>query len=346
VCCLTVLACRRYGTVAPVPAAAPVTLGEISVIGNNDRYREAGFIVGNGSMPFVGKVGFAGSTTPDSTDIIVSISVPPRALSFVRAGDRYAAFYTVRLELAEGPRLVRSDRQTGEVRVASFLETSRSEEGIVYQRLLRIAPGDYRLTVATQDSLGNAAGRADASISVPRLSDGRVAAPISIFTAQPRQSRADPIAIVVDPRSTLRYGRDSAVMLYVEAYGKDPDTLVARTSRGSRQLRSDTLILAGGTPVRSAELAVPVARLGFGVVVTSLAHVNGAPVGQSAAVITPGVDLPVETVSDLLDEMRYFASEPELRTIRGPATTTGGSSAQTSSWPFTIRRVRLSTSRR
>jgi GWxTD domain-containing protein len=81
-------------------------------------------------------------------------------------------------------------------------------------------------------------------------------------------------------------------------------------------LRSDTVTLPTGTPVRAAELHIPIARLGFGVVITSLETSGGAAVGQSAAVITPGVDLPAQTIGDLLDEMRYFASEPELRTIR------------------------------
>src|SRR5205085_6856772 len=103
----------------------------------------AGFIVGAGAIPFVGTVGYAATEFLDSTAVIVALSVPPRSLSFVRAGDRYAAFYAMRIDLLRGDGIVRSERPTGEVRVASFAETTRGDEGVIFQRTIRVPPGTY-----------------------------------------------------------------------------------------------------------------------------------------------------------------------------------------------------------
>ena len=138
----------------PAPAAA-----ETSPLESTDLYRQAGFLVGDGAVPFVGMVRYFGTQSLDTTLTVVALSIPPRALSFVRAGDRYAAFYAVKIDIILGQTLVRSERPTGEVRVVSLQETTRGDEGVIFQRALRIAPGSYSIRVTVQDSLGANTGR-------------------------------------------------------------------------------------------------------------------------------------------------------------------------------------------
>ena len=85
---VTLFACSAPAVV-PTPASTPVTLAETSAPENVEVYRDAGFIVGNGSIPFIGMVRYVATEFLDSTGVLVALSVPPRSLSFVPAGDRY-----------------------------------------------------------------------------------------------------------------------------------------------------------------------------------------------------------------------------------------------------------------
>src|SRR5258708_39076644 len=97
--------------------------------------------------------------------------IPRRYLSLVRVGERYAAYYAVKIDIIAGQTLVRSERPTGEVRVVSLQETTRGDEGVIFQRALRIAPGSYPIRVTVQDSLGASTGSSPGPISVAFLAD-------------------------------------------------------------------------------------------------------------------------------------------------------------------------------
>jgi hypothetical protein len=59
-------------------------------------YRSMGLIAGAGSIPFVSSVSFLRSPTPDSTLTLIALSLPSRALGFMRQGERYVARYQAR----------------------------------------------------------------------------------------------------------------------------------------------------------------------------------------------------------------------------------------------------------
>ena len=316
----TVLALACSGPIIqPAPAPAPVTLGEMSVAQGTDQYREGGFIVGEGGMPFVGTIGFAAGPSSDSSLAVIALSIPPRALSFVRAGDRFAAYYSVRLDVSEGARLVRSDRLSGEVRVANFQETARSDEGIIYQRVIALPSGAYSLRISANDSLGNASGSVTLPITVPAFRGDGLSSLIPVFTSQPRASRAAPLTIVSNPRATLRFGRDTAIGLYLERYGGSPDSVVVTAMRDGRPVRTDTMKFDSPSALRAGQLAIPIARLGFGRIAIGIADLEGVYRGQAIFIVNPGADLPVRTVDELLDATRFFVSEAELRVVRAAA---------------------------
>lgn len=305
--------------IAPAPISAPVTLAEPSPPENVDVYRDAGFIVGRGEIPFVGFVRFAATEFFDSTTVFVALSIPPRALSFVRAGDRYAAFYAVRIEILLGESIVRRELPSGEVRVAGFAETTRGDEGVIFQRALRVAPGSYTIRLAVQDSLGVGTGTVVAPITVPTLADGAVAPIIPVFAAEPRRSRNIVPTFIANPRATVRYGRDATLQFYVEAYGAAaPDTvlLIARRGDDDEPVFTDTVRLDRGTGIRSALAAIPVHRLGLGRVRVSVAATNATELASTSALVTLGVDLPVTSIDELLDALRYFATGQELQRFR------------------------------
>ena len=138
------------------PAGAPVLAG-IAVGSEMQRlYRSMGLLAGAGSIPFVASVSFLRSPTSDSTLTLVAMSLPSRALGFAREGDRYAASYTVRLELRQGMSVVKQIESKETVRVPTFRETSRTDESIIWQQYLRLAPGRYALAIALKATVSAA----------------------------------------------------------------------------------------------------------------------------------------------------------------------------------------------
>lgn len=299
----------------PAPAGA-----ETSPLESTDLYRRAGFLVGDGALPFVGMVRYFGTESLDTTMAVVALSIPPRALSFVRAGDRYAAYYTVKIDIMSGQTLVRSDRPTGEVRVVSLHETTRGDEGVIFQRALRIAPGSYSIHVTVQDSLGANTGTSAGPIAVPVMANGVVAPSFPVYAADLRPTRTAPLVAIANPRATVRYGRDTVLLLYMEAYGPNaPDTVVLTARPDQNQtiiLRRDTVFFPKDREPRATRVAIPIARLGIGTIGLTVARTNGAPLGSAVAVVSIGEDAPVTTIDELLDVLKYFASESNLRVLR------------------------------
>lgn len=323
--------------VVPAPVPVPVTLAEMVAPPTVNLYRADGFLVGDGSIPFVGIVRFAATEFLDSTAVVIALSIPPRSLSFVRAGDRYAAFYAVRIDLLVGETITRSERPSGELRVASFAETNRGDEGAIFQRSIRVAPGAYTVRLTAYDSLGTGSGTATTAITVPVMSDGAVAPVIPIFTAEPRKTRDGALTIVSNPKATVRYGRDSVLQLYVEAYGASaPDTLLltARGDSSDLPLFVDTLVLPTGGAVRAAQAAMPVARLGLGRNRITASRTSGTEIGTFKSVVTLGVDLPIGSTEQLPDALRYFATASELQGLRAASIDT-----RPSQWAALLRRT-------
>jgi GWxTD domain-containing protein len=323
--------------VVPTPAIpAPVTLPEPAPLGSVDVYRDGAFLVGSGGIPFVGLVRFAATQFLDSTSIFIGLSIPPRSLSFIRAGDRYAAFYTVRMELLDGGTIVRSELPSGEVRVANFSETTRGDEGLLFQRILRVAPGAYSIRLAVHDSLGAATGTVTAPIIVPTLRDGAVAQPIPVFAAEPRTTRDAALSIVANPRATIRYGRDTVMEIYVEGYGLSaPDTIVftAFGLTGNR-VAADTVALPRDQPVRAAIASFATYRLGLGPFRIVSSTVAGVEIDTATGVVSLGIDVPVTNTDDLLASLRYFASEADLQQLRAATP-----AARPHAWSELLRRM-------
>jgi GWxTD domain-containing protein len=107
------------------------------------------------------------------------------------------------------------------VRVTSREEARRADESIVFQELLRLAPGTYDLVVSVRDELSGAVGRVERSMTIPRFPAAGLAAPIPVYRVAARARRGDPPSILLNPRATVPFGLDT-LHLYLEAYGAEP----------------------------------------------------------------------------------------------------------------------------
>src|SRR6476660_3259566 len=68
----------------------------------SELYRQIGLLAAPSPLSFVGKISAFASARPDTTLVLASISVPNKALTFTRAGDRYRAPYEVKISMSRG----------------------------------------------------------------------------------------------------------------------------------------------------------------------------------------------------------------------------------------------------
>ena len=93
----------------------------------SELYREIGLLAAPSPVSFVGKISSFASAFPDTTLVLVSISIPNRALTFTREAERYRAPYEVKLSLNRGDVEAATVNAMEIVRVGSFREVAITE---------------------------------------------------------------------------------------------------------------------------------------------------------------------------------------------------------------------------
>jgi hypothetical protein len=167
-------------------------------------------------MPFTAAVSFLRAPSSDTTLTLLAMSLPSRALGFAREGDRYAAAYVARVQLRQGATVVRTIEATEQVRVPTFRETSRTDESIIWQQFLRLAPGRYTLTVSVKDESSIRASSEEVTLDVPRLLPDGLTSAVPVYEAIPRQVIDSLPRLLARPRATFVYGVDSLLPLYLD----------------------------------------------------------------------------------------------------------------------------------
>lgn len=282
-------------------------------------YTQMGFLSAGAPLPFIGAVSYLATATQDSTDVTLGLSLASASLSFVRDNDRFVAGYSVSITLRRGGTVVREVSAHETVRVASYKETSRIDESVVFQQGFVLAPGQYALAVSVRDDGNGRTSTQEMLLAVPQLgAPGTLSTPIPFLQVVPRRSRAKVAELVSNPRATAVFGRDTAIVLYVEGYGdgsRFPLSIEARNDVG-RALWRDTLSLPRRGDLFSGAIAVPVARIGIGVSIISLWPTGLADTTRAPVFITFGEGLPVAKFEDMLVYLRWFASPYRIKQLR------------------------------
>ena len=287
-------------------------------------YRRGGFLVSTGDVSFIASVGFLAGVTPDSTLAALALSLPNRALTFTREGERYRAAYDVTLELRRGDTLVRRERSHEDVRVGSFKETTRSEESVIFQQFMLVSPGPISLSISIRDAGSTHSGTANGDMLVPRLDSGTMATPIAVLWSRGRKGRSARPDLVMSPRATAVFGRDSAVVFYVEAYGSRGSVTESRAAievhgEAPRAVLTDTVVLTmTGESLFSGIVKVPLSRVGFGALSLTASAVDSrerAPM-RAPLLVTFGEGLAVTSFEQMLGYLRFFSTPERLRALR------------------------------
>src|SRR5882724_6338329 len=137
----TALGCGNWKRVGSQSQPAP-SESLTRIFNTTQFYQKLGRLAAGDPLPFIGTVAFAAGPV-DSVIAVVGLSLENRALGFQREGNVFVARYRVSISLQrEGAPSVDLSREEI-VRVASFQETLRADESILFQQVLRIVPGAY-----------------------------------------------------------------------------------------------------------------------------------------------------------------------------------------------------------
>ncbi len=314
----------------PIPAATPrsddpALLQPVNVA---DLYRGMGLIAARGAIPYVARVAFLPDRTADSTLMLVSLSLAPRWIAFAREDEQYAGHYVVRLDLRSGPSPVRQIEARETVRVATFRETSRMDESLIWQQYVRVAPGAYTLAIGVRDENSPRSSAEEVTLQVPRLASGQLGTPIPVYEVVPRSTPDSLPRLLVRPRATITFGVDSLVPIYLEVAGTRQATSVrgeVRGEGGALLWRDSTVLLGRGGDLVNGTLMVPAANIGVGVVNLQVTQTEASDTVRTNLLVTLGDDLPVAGFDELVRYLRFFASDVKLERL---TRTTGAERAQ------------------
>src|SRR6266550_4578121 len=316
---LVVAGCSSAGSRTsspPNPSALPpagATAPDVSEL-----YRGIGLLAAPGPIAFVGKISSFASVFPDTTLVLVSISLPNRALTFTREGDRYRAPYEVKLSLNRGDVEAATVNAMEIVRVGSFREVNRTDESIIFQHYFHVQPGTYTISATVRDVAGSRGATQQDTVVVPALGAGRLSTPLLVYEATGRLSLDSAPGLLASPRSSAVFGRDSTVAIYVEAYGQGtrlPVDFVVRNDKGA-QLWRDSAVLARRGTLFNGIVSVPISTVGVGIAQISFTRRDSQDSTRTPLFVSFGEDIPLMSFEDMLGYLRFFASAFQLNQLR------------------------------
>jgi len=286
----------------------------------SDIYRQIGLLAAPNPLAFVGRLSSFASASPDTTLVLASISIPNRALTFAREGDRYRAPYEVKLTLTRNGNEAANVNVMEIVRVGSFRETNRTDESVIFQHYFHIPPGPYDLSVTVRDVGGSRTASQQAAVVVPSLGAGRISTPILVYEATGRSVLDSAPQLLASPRSSAVFGRDSTVAIYVEGYGPGtrlPVDFVVRNDKGAEIWR-DSATLARNGALFSGVVNVPISTVGVGIarVFFTRRDTRGTDSTDAPLFVSFGEDIPLMSFEDMVGYLRFFATPSRLNALR------------------------------
>lgn len=277
-------------------------------------YQRLGRLAAAEPLPFVGTVAFAAGPG-DSVIASLGLSLENRALAFQREGNLFVARYRVGISFQqEGARSVDLTREEV-VRVPSFKETLRADESILFQQILRLTPGSYKVTVTLRDAGSTAESRAQGKFVAPSFTAGSTSAPILAYQASGRGALTDPLSVVLNSRGAVGYGADT-LLAYVEGYSfPGPTTVPFRVlDEQQKVVYTDSLRFRGDRPVESQVIRLAPDSISLG----ELKLVVGtAPDERSvSALVSFSQAWVVTNFNEMLDLLRYFGHDSRVNAMR------------------------------
>lgn len=298
-----------YGTLTPVGRLDETTDVTAS-------YTRLGRLAAGGQLPFIGTVVFAAGPG-DSVTAVVGLSLENRSFAFQREGGTFLARYRVGLSFTptvstgQAVELAREEI----VRVATFPETQRTDESVLFQQAVRISPGTYKVSVTIRDMSSTSESRADQLFTAPSFGAGATTAPILTYQATGRGTTADPLSVVLNSRGAIAYGADT-LLAFVEGYSFTGPTTVPFEIRDEQQkvIFRDSLRFRGGRPVESQVLRIAPDSVPLGAL--RLVVGQGAAERGTTALVSFSQTWLATNFDEVIDLLRYFGNQDRVNALR------------------------------
>jgi GWxTD domain-containing protein len=279
-------------------------------------YRDLGFMTGPGHFPVVAS--FSTMAGPaDSTYVVLGLSMPNNALRFQREGGGFFAEYVVDAAFMDlDSVVVKRFRASETVRIATFAETGRTDESVVFQHMVAVAPGSYIVQLQTSDAHSSRGFRMTDTLTAPSYGSAgiRLATPILVYEAAGRTGRGQLPDLILNPRHTVAYGGESP-LLYVEAYGGSEPVDVRVTSDAGALIWGATALLKDGVDIlRYGVIPIPTETFPLGRFWIEVA--GAGSMGRKPLVLTISDQWMVSNFEDVLQFLRYIAFPDELDSLR------------------------------
>jgi GWxTD domain-containing protein len=283
-------------------------------------YADMGLFAAGEPLPFIAGVRFLATEGADSTMAVFGVSLANRALSFRRAGSIFEGRYRVEFSLRRDGRIVHQSAQNEAVRVASFAETQRADESVVYQRFVTLPPGPLELTISVRDRNGTNFGRVQGPVEIPTYgADVSLSSVIPVYEAAGRNDRSGVPDLVLNPRATVPYGSDT-LRLYLEAYGVPPGRAVVlrAVSREAAPVEvwRDTLTVEPPASFRGFVIPVAPEQLPIGVLLVEAFVSGGEDSVRTVALVSFSEQWVVANFDETLFLLKHFGSEQALEELR------------------------------
>ncbi len=281
-------------------------------------YHQMGLIATGSPLSFVGKIAYFASSSPDTTMMLASVSIPNKALSFVREGDSYRAPYEVHLTLKQGVTQVAAVNSMEIVRVPTFREINRTDESVIFQHYFKVRPGNYNLSFQVRDATSTRSTSQEGAVTVPALRGGHLSTPVLVYEASPRTALDSLPRILASPRSSAVFGQDSTVAVYLEGYGTQsqlPVGFIVQNDRGAVTWR-DTLQLQRRGNLLSGSVRIPISRVGIGIANVTFTRIDATDTVRTPVFVSFGNDIPLVTYEEMLSELRYYAASDRIKSLR------------------------------
>jgi GWxTD domain-containing protein len=304
----TAAACGTWQRVGSNPQARPATV-MATLFDAQGVYRSMGFFTTGAPMPFVGSVRALAGTSPDSTLVVLGVSLTNQALTFTREANRFVAGYRVEFVLRNDSGTAAQVSRDEVVQVASFQETLRPDESVIFQQIVYVPPGTYRATLGVRDRNGSGFAQSELEVTVPRFSGPGVAAPVTFYEGDGRAALGGLPKLLVNPRATVPYGVEP-IHLYVEVYAAPAGARLAAQAEDGTGARfwTDTVQLQGGRPLEARVLAIPPTALSVGraEVRTGIVGTDSSRWGAAPLFVSFSNQWAIANFDELLSLLRYF----------------------------------------
>ena len=279
-------------------------------------YTRMGLAASGAPLFFVGDAGYFATPSPDTTLVVVGLSLPNRGLIFTRDQGGYSASYGVDLSISNSTGSVAQAHDSEAVRVTTFRETSRTDESVIYRRGFRIAPGSYSLAITVRDNNGQRVSERQLALSVPRLGSSSVSSVEPVYEATPRTRLESTPSYLPAPRASYVFGVDDSASMYMESYDqKKPVSIEVRTPAGDIAWQGTRTLTARGSGLASGVVTVPLSHADVGIGTITASQPGSADTVNRRIFIGFGPDLPVLSFTEMLRYLRFFRDQRQLQPL-------------------------------